>query len=291
MTIFNLGSINADHLYAVPHIVKPGETLASTNFTQGLGGKGANQSVAIARAGGDVRHIGAVGADGQLWLDRLAELGVSVDDVATVDTPTGHAIISVASDGENAITLFPGANQVIPKTHIEDVLVDLGSNDWLLMQNETNGQDVAIIVARAKGAKIAYSAAPFSTDAVQAVLPHIDLLVVNEGEAADTQKALGASKPEDLPVPLVLMTLGSKGAVLIDTVAKTTIYAETIPVTAVDTTGAGDTFLGYFMAATDQGMDVKATLTLANKAAALKVTKPGTADAIPGLDQVIQFQS
>ncbi|MGB1235140.1 MAG: ribokinase [Planktomarina sp.] len=291
MTIFNLGSINADHFYAVPHIVKPGQTLASTKFTQGLGGKGANQSVAITRAGGAVRHIGAVGADGQMWLDRLAELGVAVDDIATLDTPTGHAIISVAADGENAITLFPGANQMIPAQHIEGVLADLGSNDWLLMQNETNGQDAAIAVAKAKGAKIAYSAAPFKTGAVKAILPHIDLLVVNEGEAEDTKKALGVSGPEDLPVSLVLMTLGSKGAVLIDTQTKSTIHAVTIPVTAIDTTGAGDTFLGYFMAATDLGMDAKAALTLANKAAALKVTKPGTADAIPGLDEVNKFQS
>ncbi|MGV6840333.1 MAG: ribokinase [Planktomarina sp.] len=284
MTIFNLGSINVDHFYSVPRIPHPGETLASTAYDVGLGGKGVNQSVAIAKAGGRVCHIGAVGPGGAPWLDRLNALGVGIDAVFHTDTPTGHAIITVAADGENVITLFAGANQVIPKAHIQNALADMAQDDWLLFQNETNGQADAIECAKSKGAKIAYAAAPFEADRALSLLPQIDLLSMNEGEATELAKSLGVSDFADIPVPMLLVTFGAKGARLYR--GPDVIEIQGLKAKVVDTTGAGDTFFGYFMASIDQGVDFKAALDLANKAAALKVTRPGTADAIPSLDEV-----
>lgn len=277
--IYNLGSINADYFYRVPHIPQPGETLASTAHSAGLGGKGANQSVAIAKAGGAVRHIGAVGPDGGAWLDRLSGLGVAIEDVARVDTPTGHAIVTVADDGENAITLFSGANTMIPETHIRAVLADIGSHDWLVLQNETNGQVLAAECAKAKGAKIAYSAAPFDAMVTKSLLPHLDMLFVNEGEATALVDALDLSRTEDVPVPKMVVTLGGDGCMLVANGTRVTVPAPKI--TPVDTTAAGDTFLGYFMAAIDAGEDTADAMAFANQAAALKCTRAGTADAIP----------
>ncbi|MEM6307443.1 MAG: PfkB family carbohydrate kinase [Pseudomonadota bacterium] len=244
MTIYNLGSINVDHFYQTPHIPAPGETLAATGYAVGLGGKGANQSVAIAKSGGVVRHIGAVGPDSAHWLALLRDYGVPTNAIAESDAPTGHAIITVAADGENAITLFAGANQAIAPDHIETALSDMTAGDWLLMQNETNGQDIAVAMAQKAGAQIAYSAAPFDVDAVKYMIPNIDLLAMNAGEAQAVLDTLNLTDYRDIPVPLVLVTLGSKGAVLVQTGTQSMFETQSISVSSVDTTGAGDTFLG-----------------------------------------------
>lgn len=122
MAIFNLGSVNIDHVYHVPHLPLPGETLASTDFNSGLGGKGANQSIAIGRAGGVVNHIGAVGPEGGWTREILRGAGVNVEHLHTVEAPTGHAIINVDDAGENAIVLFGGANIALTKTLIDTAL-------------------------------------------------------------------------------------------------------------------------------------------------------------------------
>ncbi|MEM8593006.1 MAG: ribokinase [Pseudomonadota bacterium] len=286
MTIFCLGSINADFFYDVPHIPAPGETLASTDYRIGLGGKGVNQSVAAAKAGSDVVHIGAVGADGAWAVARMKALAVGIDHIATVDTPTGHAIINVAADGENAIVLYPGANLRQTDAAISAALKDAQKGDLLLLQNETSLQVEAAKIAREAGLKVVYSAAPFSTDAVQAVLPHADILAVNEVEAEQLEAALQMQVSE-LPVEGVLVTLGDKGADFVTVDGR--VHADAFPVMPVDTTGAGDTYLGYFAAGLDHGMALGEAMELAAKAAALKVTRPGTADAIPSREEVEGF--
>ncbi|MGB0798450.1 MAG: PfkB family carbohydrate kinase [Planktomarina sp.] len=283
--IFNLGSINADYFYAVPHIVKAGETLAATDMTKGLGGKGANQSVAMIRAGAGVRHVGAVGADGDWLLDRLTALGVSVDFVDRTKVASGHAIIVVDDAGENAITLFSGSNKAISESYIKSALANIGSDDWLVLQNETNGGAYAAKLAKAAGARVAYSAAPFQIAAIDQLLPHIDLLAVNEGESQDLMDAKGVSCPADLNIPMVLRTLGSKGADLWSDGKQ--VKVDGLSVDVKDTTAAGDTFFGFFLGQLEDGADH--ALKIANAAAALKVTKSGTADAIPNLDQVMDF--
>ncbi|MEM1233223.1 MAG: ribokinase [Pseudomonadota bacterium] len=286
MTIFCLGSINADHFYDVPHIPAPGETLASHNYRMGLGGKGANQSVAASQAGSGVVHIGAVGGDGAWAVERLAEFGINTEFIATVDDVTAHAIINVGADGENAIVLYPGANMMQSVDAIQAALRHSRPGDRLILQNEASLQVEAAQMARQAGLQVIYSAAPFETAAVQAILPFVDILAVNEGEAAQLSGALD-TELADLPVEGVLVTRGSEGA---DYVAQGGVtHVEAHKVVPVDTTGAGDTFLGYFVAGLDQGLGLGAAMKLASAASALQVMRPGTADAIPSRNEVEAF--
>ena len=286
--IYNLGSINADYFYQMPHLVRPGETLAATSLTTGLGGKGANQSVAAALAGAEVYHIGAVGLDGQWAIDRLAGYGVDTTHIRKVDDPTAHAIVMVDDAGENQIVIFPGANHAQELNVIETALANATPGDWLMLQNETSHQVEAAELARAKGMKVAYSAAPFSPDAVRAAMPFTDLLIMNAVEAEQLSIALDTSV-SDLPVPNILITKGADGADWNDTVSGETVSVPAFPVTPIDTTGAGDTFAGYMIAGLSQGLSPRDAITRASAAAALKVTKKGTADAIPSLQEVIDF--
>lgn len=286
MAIYNLGSVNIDHVYRVPHLPEPGETLASTAFNSGLGGKGANQSIAVARGGGSVFHIGAIGADGDWLRQQMADAGADMRYLAVVGIPTGHAIINVDDDAENAIILCSSANQALTEAQIDEALKGAGSDDWLLLQNETNLGFYAATVAKANGMRVAYAAAPFDADAALEMLPVTDLLAVNEIEAAQLSAALGVDA-DDLPVAQVLITRGAKGATL--QADGTIISVDAFKVEPVDTTGAGDTFLGYFMAAIDLGLTPADALTRASGASALQVTKAGAAEAIPALADVQKF--
>ena len=288
--IYNLGSINIDHVYRVPHLPAPGETLAADSYTVGLGGKGANQSVAAARAGSQVRHIGGVGAEGVWARDRIAGYGVDVAGVAVLDVPTGHAIITVDPGAENSIVLFPGANQALDLAAVQAALAGIGPADTLLVQNETAHASAAAALARAQGARVICSAAPFDLAAVQAMLPHTSILVLNAVEADQLCAALGCSL-DQVPVPELLVTRGRDGAEWISNATGARASVAALKVQAVDTTGAGDTFAGYFVAALDAGQTPAQALTLAAAAAALKVTKAGTADVIPSLCEVTEFLS
>ncbi|MEX5598235.1 ribokinase [Pseudophaeobacter sp. C1-32P7] len=285
MAIWNLGSINADMVYALPHLPVAGETLAASGLDQFLGGKGANMSVAAARAGSHVCHIGAVGADGRWAVDRLLEYGVDTRHIAQIDTPTGHAIIAVDQDGENQIILFPGANRAISPDQIGQALSAASAGDILVMQNETNLQVDAARMGRDLGLRVAYAAAPFDAAAVAAVLPHLDLLFLNAVEARQLQEATG-KPPEALGVQDVIVTLGAEGARHFHGTTGAVQDIPAMPVTPVDTTGAGDTFTGYVLAGLDRGMPMAQAMAQASRAAALMVTRHGTADVIPDLKKV-----
>ncbi len=288
MTIWNLGSINADMVYALPHLPAQGETLAASGLEKFLGGKGANMSVAAARAGSRVSHIGAVGADGRWAQERLTEYGVDTRFIAEVSSPTGHAIIAVDAQGENLIILYPGANHALEDGQIGQALASANTGDLLVFQNETNAQVEAARMARELGLAVCYAAAPFEAEAVQAVLPYLDFLILNEVEAAQLQKETGLSAAE-LPVRHVIVTLGSKGARYIQQGCDPVDFAAH-RVQAVDTTGAGDTFTGYVLAGMDRGMPMEQAILQANRAAALMVTRHGTADVIPDLREVRDAQ-
>ncbi len=287
MAIWNLGSINADFVYRVPHVPAPGETLASTSRQMFLGGKGANMSVAAARAGARVHHIGAVGSDGRWAVRRLLEYGVDTRFIAETEVETAQAIIAVGDDGENAIILHPGANHVIPLSQVQAALSEARTGDRILFQNETNLQLDAAQVGRDMGLTVCYAAAPFSADAVQAVLPLLDFLILNEVEAEQLRAATGLS-PDALPVRDVIVTLGANGSRWFGTDGAQHFPA--IPVVPVDTTGAGDTFTGYVLAGLDRGMPMAQAIGQATRAAALMVTRLGTADVIPDLAEVQAFR-
>lgn len=288
MTIYNLGSINADHFYSVPHLPAAGETIAATSHSVGLGGKGANQSVAAARAGAHVVHIGAVGADGDWAVQRMAKYGVDTAHIATVQSPTAHAIINVDPDGENAIVIYSGANLAQSNTHIAAALTGASQGDFLILQNETSHQVEAAKIARDLGLRIVYSAAPFEIEPTRAILPFVDILIVNTVEAAQLETAL-STPLLSLPVANILVTRGADGADWIDTSSGETVSVSAFPVTPIDTTGAGDTFAGYMVAGLSENMAPMAAMRFAAAAAAIKVTRKGTADAIPDRADVKQF--
>ena len=284
MAIYNLGSINIDVVYRVPHLVAPGETLAATEMTRGLGGKGTNMSVAAARAAARVVHIGAVGSDGRWAAERLMEYGVDTRFIAMVDAPTGHANICVDDAGENAIVLYPGANGEITQDALGQALSEACAGDTFITQNETNAQAEAVRMARDLGLRVVYAAAPFDADAVRAVMDDLDLLILNEVEAAQLSAATG-SDIEDLPVPEVVVTMGAQGCRWFKKGEAPKDFAAH-PAEPVDTTGAGDTFTGYLIAGLDRGAPMAQAIDLAMRAGALMVTRLGAADVIPDLKEI-----
>jgi len=281
--IWNLGSINVDNFYEVAHLPAAGETLAATSFGFGLGGKGANMSVAAARAAARVAHIGAIGADGYWTRERLLEYGVDTPHIAELEMPTGHANIVIDQVGENSIVLFQGANICLTEAIVGAALTEASPGDFLLMQNETNGQEYAATTAQSLGLRVAYAAAPFEAAAVERILGQIDLLVLNQVEAAQLEDELGKSVAA-LGISDVVVTLGADGCRWVSSAGEKRYDA--YPADAIDTTGAGDTFTGYLVAALDRGLDMESGIDLALKAGALMVMRRGTADVIPDLKEI-----
>lgn len=288
MTVFNLGSINVDLFYRVPHFPRPGETLPATSHEIGLGGKGANQSVAVAKAGSRVHHIGMIGEDNDWVRGRLVGYGIDVSHIGTCKAPTGHAIINVDDSGENAIVTFAGANYSQSFEAIEGALSQAEPGDIFMLQNEVSFKPEAARLAQEKGLFVVYSAAPFKPEVVGEMLPHVDLLVLNEIEAGQLAEALGLSVAE-IPVPHLVITRGVRGATWRDQKTGVETKVPAFEVDPVDTTGAGDCFIGYTVAGLDQGLAREDALRLGTAAAALKVTRPGTADAIPDRAEVDAF--
>ena len=284
MTVFNLGSINLDYFYQLPHLPKPGETLGALSFSQGLGGKGANQSVALARGGADTYHIGQIHHDDEAHIALMARAGVDLTHVTRGDVPTGHAIVMIdEASGENQILLMAGANHALGETHITQALAGAQAGDWALTQNETNCGEAFLKAAKEKGLQICYSAAPFVKEDVLAVLDIVDLLVVNEGEASEIELALGKT-PEAWGVPHLVVTKGAEGAYYWG--KEGALFQPSESVKAVDTTGAGDTYLGFLLAQLSHGTSMKEAMQIASKAAAIQVTRFGTADAIPTIAEL-----
>lgn len=300
--IYNYGSINIDNVYRVPHLVKPGETLASSHFHQVLGGKGSNQSLAIARAGNQVCHLGAI-ASSDAWIaDLLKGAGVEISRLALLDdTASGHTVIQVDDQAENCIVLFPGANHRIPAEVVTDALEEASPHDWLLLQNECG--DLSKVLAKAfdKGLKVALNPAPMEAAIANLPLERLALLIVNQGEAEALLTALGDTlgKPEPhtlmdelsshFPDQEILLTLGGAGAIYRS--GNNTIEQPVFKVNARDTTGAGDTFVGYFLAARANNEEAAQALLQASAAAALCVQADGASSSIPAYTEVMDFLS
>ncbi|MCY4290243.1 MAG: ribokinase [Roseovarius sp.] len=289
--VYCLGSINVDYFYRVPHLVRPGETLAAVSLDRELGGKGANQSIAAARAGSEVHHIGSIGNDGHWLIGMLEKNNVWTKHVqVSSSASTGHAIITVEKSGENQIVLFPGANRDQSMENVTDALGNAKPGDWLLMQNETTKQLEVARSARKIGMDVAYSAAPFDVDAVLSLFPFLTLLIMNEIEAEQMSNFSGMSL-EDIPVPYVMVTRGARGGIWIDTKRQRKESVAAFSARAVDTTGAGDTFAGYLVAGLSGNLSIKNALSRAMAAAAIQVTRKGASEAIPMADEVVEFMN
>ncbi len=283
--IVNFGSLNIDHVYRVPHFVRPGETLNSAAYQRFCGGKGFNQSVALLKAGADAIHVGRVGPDGGDFLAVFDSLGAESSAVEKLEQPGGHAIIQVDTQGENCILLHGGANRSFTSADVERLLQPFGAGDWLLVQNETSAIPEAIGLAAAKGMKVAANPAPMGKEVLDWPLQSLDLLVVNEIEASELSGATEVAEifkalAQKCPQALIVLTLGAEGVVARDRNGKQVRSAAT-KVEVVDTTAAGDTFLGYFMAAWVKGGDLEVCLERACRAAALAVSRAGASDSIP----------
>lgn len=287
--MFNFGSLNVDHVYRVDHFVSPGETLDSQAYDKFPGGKGFNQSIALARAGIPVRHAGRIGADG-LWLKQyLAEAGADTTLVEQVEGPTGHAIIQVTPQGENSIILHGGANRRITPADADRVLAPARPEDCLLLQNEISAVPDIMRVAAKRGMSVTFNPAPMTKSVLDLPLDLVSTFILNEVEAgmltgSEKESDMIAAMRKRFPKAAVVLTLGAKGARYADADESLTVPA--VKVKAVDTTAAGDTFIGYFVAERLLGRDVRTALSTACRAAAICVTRPGAAVSIPKKEEI-----
>ena len=284
MRALNFGSINIDYVYNMPHFVRPGETLAANRRDIILGGKGANQSIALARAGADVLHLGSVNEVDTWTIDFLKENKVNVDHISISDRPSGHAIIQIDQSGENSIILFGGANQAISSSQIEQAVEDMSSGDWLLIQNECNSVNLAIEVAKKKGMKIAFNPAPMNESVKTLPIRDVDLLFVNEIESAELadaqhQTEILSALQKRYPQTTIVQTLGDRGAIVSKNGCHFQKPAKQVQV--CDTTAAGDTFVGYFLASVMKNETLESALEKAIAASAIAVTREGAAPSIP----------
>ena len=291
MSVLVFGSLNIDHVYQVEHLVRPGETLPSAEYRCFQGGKGANQSVALARAGANVFHAGRIGPEG-LWLrDAITAEGVDVTHVGLDDGPTGHAIIQVDPAGENSILLYGGANLSVTSDDARYVLSHFGEGDWLLLQNEISALPAILREASERRMTVAFNPAPMTPEVLDYPLEGVSLFVVNETEGAalaGIEEALPASIVDRLqgryPDAAILLTLGGEGSLFASGEERIRTPAQAVE--AVDTTAAGDTFIGYFLAELLTGGPAAQALAVATRAAALCVSRPGAAASIPRRDEL-----
>ncbi|EGC84904.1 ribokinase [Anaerococcus hydrogenalis] len=293
MKILNFGSLNIDIFFRVEEIVKPGETISAKSIEKRPGGKGLNQSVALAKSFDKVYHAGSVGGDGLYLIDYLKKENVDTKYIKQSEKLTGNAIIQVDDKGENSIVLYKGANFDNDEEFIDKVLDDFGENDVLVLQNEINSMKYLIDRAYEKNMKIVLNPSPITDRIKEFDYEKIDLILVNEHEAASiSRKKTNDEKiayfKNTYPNLKVVMTLGSKGSIFIAKDEK--IKQDSFKVKALDTTGAGDTFTGYFVSYFYQGKDVKEAMEIASKASALSVTKKGASISIPSLDDVKNFE-
>ena len=289
--IYNLGSLNLDQIYRIPHHVAGGETISATDFTVGAGGKGCNQSIACALAGAKVFHVGCIGSDGVMLKDLLEKSGADTSLLETVDIPTGRAVVLVDnSTGNNSIVLYPGANAAISCVLLDKLFDKAMPGDILLLQNETNMLGEAMSKAKKNNMKIVFNFAPFDADTAGRIpLELVDYLIVNEIEGAGVS---GKSLPQDIldvltdkyPDTQIILTLGADGVTWAGPQGKGSLPA--FPADVVDTTAAGDTFIGYFLAALNENMSICDAATLASKASALCCSRPGAGPAIPERSEI-----
>ena len=291
MKIFNYGAINIDHIYQVPHLVRAGETLSSTDYHQVLGGKGANQSIALARAGAEVHHIGRCSKTDTWAVEQLGDAGVNCQLIELVDEPSGHAIIQVDEQAENSIVLFGGANQSFSQQDIHSALATGVKGDWLVLQNECNNIEAAVEYAAQAQLKVVFNPSPMLSDIEAFPIDKVSLLIVNEVELSQLLDCANLEQNEivdkvrkQYPDMDVVITLGAQGAMWVN--ANECIKVDALSVKVVDTTAAGDTFLGYLLAAIDRGESKQAALTIGCKASSLAVQSLGASISIPTSAQV-----
>lgn len=293
MKILNFGSLNIDIFFRVENIVKPGETISAKSIEKRPGGKGLNQSVALSKSFENVYHAGSVGDDGIFLIDYLKSENINTKYIKKSDKLTGNAIIQVDDRGENSIVLYKGANFDNDKKFIDEVLDNFDKDDILLLQNEISSMKYLIDKAYEKGMKIVLNPSPITDEIKEFDFNKIDLLLVNEIEAKNIANKDNIDESINYfmatyPNINLIVTLGSKGSIFVNKNEK--IKQEGIKVESVDSTGAGDTFTGFFVSYFYQGKNVRDCLKFASLASALSVTKSGASISIPSFCDVKEFE-
>ena len=289
MKVLNFGSLNYDYVYKVDHAVTPGETLDSFGMETFLGGKGLNQSISLARAGVPVFHAGQVGEDGKKFLDICKKNGIDTTYIKMISGKSGHAIIQLDKNAQNCILLYGGSNRKITKAFVDEVLTHFEKGDILLLQNEINQLDYIIDSAYDKGMQIALNPSPFDHALEACDLKKISIFLLNEIEG---RQIAGAKEPEQIldimtekfPEAKIVLTLGEDGVIYRN--KDRTCRQEIYKVKTVDTTAAGDTFTGYFIASVLADMPVPEALSMCARAASITVSRMGASDSIPTMEEV-----
>ena len=291
MRVLNIGSLNIDYVYSVDHIILPGETEATGSRNTFLGGKGMNQSCALAKAGVEVYHGGMIGQDGTMFLDACKEYGVHDEFIKIVDGPSGHTVIQIDKNAQNSILLYGGANQKLTTEYIDEVLSHFGSDDILLLQNEVNLLPYIVDKAYEKGMQIALNPSPFNEKLDAVDMGKISIFLLNEVEGF---QVTGLQEPDAIigkllqmyPHAKIVLTLGKDGAVYAD--AEQKHFQPIFKVKAVYTTAAGDTFTGYFLAGLADGLPMEEVLRMSAKASSIAVTREGAVPSIPYRAEVLE---
>ncbi|MBQ4474258.1 MAG: ribokinase [Lachnospiraceae bacterium] len=290
MRILNFGSTNIDMTFTLDHIVQPGETISSYGMEIHPGGKGLNQSVALAKAGAEVYHGGLIGNDGAFLRKTMLDAGVNCDYLYDSEGPNGNALIQVDRNGQNCIVLFGGSNDQVTEELADEILSHFGAGDWLLLQNEINLDAYIIDRAYEKGMVIVLNPSPYNEKMEKCDLKKVSYFLMNEVEGG---QITGKTEPKEIlaealrrfPEAKIVLTLGGDGCCYQD--AEQYCEQGIFPVKAVDTTAAGDTFTGYFLASVMRGEPVARALKLASKASSIAVTRPGASPSIPAAEEVV----
>lgn len=290
MKVLNIGSLNIDYVYSVDHIIQAGETETTDDRKIYLGGKGINQTIAVKKAGVEIYHAGLIGADGDMFIEACEKYGVNHNFIKKIDVGTGHAIIQVDKNAQNSILLYGGANQEFTKEYVDEILAHFGANDILMLQNEINLMPYIIDRAYEKGMQIVLNPSPYNEKLESCDMGKVSMLILNEIEGA--QIAGSGLEPEQIldiilkkyPDIKIVLTLGKDGSIYADN--KQRIVQPAFPVKAVDTTAAGDTFTGFFIAGLVENLPIEETMRMAAKAASIAVTRKGAVQSIPTRDEV-----
>lgn len=292
MKILNFGSINIDKIFSVDHIVRPGETIDSKLYEEKIGGKGLNQSIALAKVSEEVYHAGKLNTKDDFILDYLEDNRVNTKYIRKTEIFTGSAFIQLDKSGENSIVLSHGANYDMDTDFIDEVLADFEKDDILLLQNEINNLEYIIDEAHKKEMFIVLNPSPINEDLLKIDLNKINMLIMNETEAKDI-----SGENDDIKIIdklkftygnlKTIITLGQKGSIYFD--ENKNVSQDAYKVKVVDTTGAGDTFTGYFVGMMAKGYDVEECLNYASLASALAVKVKGASNSIPEFDKVKSY--
>jgi len=287
MKILNFGSINKDLVYNVEDFVKPGETISSRDYGLYLGGKGLNQSVAISKSGSEVYHAGCINKSDQSIISDLKKWGVNTDYINKINEATGHAIIQINRDGENSIIIHGGANNCVEKDQIDKVLSNFNEGDYILLQNEINSVNEIIEKAHKKGLRIFFNPAPYSSSVNNYSIEKVNTLIYNETEG---QRLSGKKDDNEIiktlsnkyPNTRQILTLGERGSIY--SFDKNTIKVKAESVKTIDSTAAGDTYIGYYISSLCKKISVEESMKIASKAASIATTIVGGANSIPEIN-------